>query len=300
MVYTVTLNPAIDYIMHIGKLVRGSTNRSEREEIYFGGKGINVSAVLSELGIRSTALGFIGGFTGEALAAAVRAKGIDADFIRLNGGCTRINIKLKSGAETEINAKGPDIGSGDVDILMNKLDRLNDGDVLVLAGSVPGSVPCDIYERILERVSPRGVRTVVDAEGELLRRVLKFGPYLIKPNRAELAGLISSPVDTEDEVIRGAMKLCDMGARNVLVSLGGDGAILIDETGGIHVRSAHHGRLVNSVGAGDSMVAGFIAGMAMRGDFEYALELGSAAGSATAFSAGLADKKTIMALMPKT
>ena len=295
MIYTLTFNPAIDYVMHAGNIDFGSTNRSEKEEIYFGGKGINVSVVLAELGLPSTALGFVGGFTGDALDAHLKHRGINTNFVRLAGGFTRINVKLMGEAETEINGAGPEIGEADLEKLYDKLDSLSEGDILLLAGSVPSSLPCDIYEKIMSRIPCRGIKFAVDASGELLTSTLKHKPFLIKPNKDELEGIFKAKLECDKDIIEAAKSLKSAGAVNVLVSLGGDGAILIDEFGEVHRRSAHRGKALNTVGAGDSMVAGFLAGI-YRG-YEYALKLGCAAGSATAFSRGLATRDDIEKLM---
>lgn len=296
MVYTVTFNPAVDYIVHTKELRAGATNRSDSEEIYFGGKGINVSIVLSELGVKSKALGFVAGFTGAAIERGVSEKGIDADFVHLSGGFSRINVKIKSDEETELNGQGPKIPDEAVQQLFAKLDELQDGDTLVLAGSIPSSLPSDIYERILARLSGRKIRAVVDATKDLLVKVLKYQPFLIKPNNFELGEIFGVELHTADEIVKYAEKLHEMGARNVLVSMAGDGAVLLDETGKTHVCGVCRGTVKNSVGAGDSMVAGFIAGCEKAG-YEYALRLGTAAGGATAFSEGLATKEKINELL---
>ena len=296
MVYTVTFNPAIDYVVHLPALNVGETNRSRREEMYFGGKGINVSAVLRELGIASKALGFTAGFTGEAIEKGLTAMGIDADFVRLKSGSSRINVKIKSGEETEINAQGPDIDSASLEELFTKLDRISDGDTLVLAGSIPASLPSDIYERILARLSDRKIKAVVDATGKLLLNVLKYKPFLVKPNIAELGEMFGVKLTSDAETELYARRLKEMGALNVLVSMAGDGAMLIDEQGKMHRCGVCRGEVNNSVGAGDSMVAGFIAG-SDNGDYAYALKLGTAAGGATAFSDGLASADKIRELL---
>lgn len=296
MVYTVTFNPAIDYVVHTSEVKLGATNRSEREEMYFGGKGINVSIVLRELGIESKALGFTAGFTGEAIEKGLADMGIDTDFVRLEKGNSRINVKIKSTEETELNGQGPDIDDGAIAALLEKLDRLENGDTLILAGSIPSSLPSDIYERILERLSGKNIRVVVDAIRDLLLNVLKYRPFLIKPNNHELSEIFDIELKTDEDIEKYARKLQDMGAVNVLVSMAGDGAMLIDEFGKTHRCGVCRGSVKNSVGAGDSMVAGFIAG-SLNGDYEYALKLGTAAGGATAFSEGLATKATITELL---
>ena len=295
MVYTVTFNPAIDYVVHIEDIHLGATNHSNQEEIYFGGKGINVSVVLKELGVNSKALGFTAGFTGEAIEKGLADLGIDTDFVRLKTGNSRINVKLKSAEETEINGQGPHIDDEAVAALFQKLDALSDGDTLILAGSIPSSLPTDIYEKILERFSHKKIRVVVDATKDLLLNVLKFKPFLVKPNNHELGDMFGVNLKTDEEIEKYARKLQDMGAVNVLISMAGDGSMLIDETGKMHRAGVCKGKVKNSVGAGDSMVAGFTAGI-QRVDYEYALKLATAAGGATAFSDGLATKEKITEL----
>lgn len=297
MIYTVTFNPAIDYVMYTQGVKMGETNRSSNEEIYFGGKGINVSLVLKELGIGSKALGFIAGFTGLAIESYLKEKGINTDFVRLNGGFSRINVKIKGGEETEINGRGPEIDDDKIEEFLLKTDDIKDGDTLILSGSIPGSMPNDIYEKILERLSDKNIRIVVDATGDLLKNTLKYKPFLIKPNKEELGDLFGKTLETIEDIVDCAKKLKDMGAENVLVSMAGDGAVLVDADGNVHVEPAKNGVVVNSVGAGDSMVAGFLAG-ADKG-YDYALKLGNASGAATAFSRGLASKEEIDRLMNK-
>lgn len=296
MIYTVTFNPAVDYVVHTDELTVGTVNRSKHEEIYFGGKGINVSAVLSELGVKSVALGFVAGFTGEAIERGLAEKGIETDLIHLEKGFSRINVKISSGSETELNGQGPDIDEKALGKLFSKLDMLSDGDTLVLAGSIPGSMPEDIYEKILKRLSGKKIKAVVDAAGDLLMNVLKYEPFLVKPNDRELGEMFGVTLKTNDEIVMYARKLKDMGAQNVLVSMAGDGALLLDENGKTHFCGVCRGTVKNSVGAGDSMVAGFIAGLE-NGDHEYALKLGTAAGGATAFSGGLAVREDIFRLL---
>lgn len=296
MVYTVTFNPAIDYVVHTEEMKVGSVNRSKSEAIYFGGKGINVSFVLRELGIKSKALGFVAGFTGEAIEKGVAEKGIETDFVHLDSGFSRINIKIKSGDETDLNGQGPIISDNALKELFKKLDEMKDGDTIVLAGSIPATLPPDIYEKILEYLSSKKIKAVVDATGELLLNVLKYKPFLIKPNNHELGEMFGVTLTTKEEIAQYAAKLKDMGARNVLVSMAGDGALLLDENGKTHTCGVCRGTLKNSVGAGDSMVAGFIAG-SQEGDYEYALKLGTATGGATAFSDGLAQRAEIYRLL---
>lgn len=296
MVYTVTFNPAIDYVVHTAEMRLGEVNRSSSEEMYFGGKGINVSIVLNELGTPSIALGFTAGFTGEAIENGIKAMGIKSDFVRLKNGNSRINVKIKASEETELNGQGPHIDDEALEALFVKLDKLSDGDTLVLAGSIPSSLPSDIYERIMQRLSDRKIRTVVDATNDLLLNVLKYKPFLIKPNNHELGEMFGVTLSEDEEIERYARKLKDMGAINVLISMAGDGAMLIDENGKCHRCGVCKGKVRNSVGAGDSMVAGFLTG-AQNGDYEYALKLGTAAGGATAFSDGLAVKTKIEELL---
>ncbi len=296
MVYTVTFNPAIDYVVHADEMTVGSVNRAKSEKIYFGGKGINVSIVLKELGIPSKALGFVAGFTGVAIEQGIAEKGIETDFAHLDNGFSRINVKIKSGSETELNGQGPAIDNRALDELFQKLDNLSDGDTIVLAGSIPDSMPSDSYEKILEHLSGKKIRTVVDATKNLLMNVLKYKPFLIKPNNHELGEMFGVELKTNEEIEEYARRLKDMGARNVLVSMAGDGALLLDENGATHTCGVCKGTVKNSVGAGDSMVAGFIAG-SEKGDYEYALKLGTAAGGATAFSDGLAQREEIFRLL---
>lgn len=296
MVYTVTFNPAVDYVVRADDITVGGLNRTRNEKIYFGGKGINVSMVLAELGVKSKALGFVAGFTGEAIEKGVRDCGVDADFVHLKSGFSRINVKIKSECETELNGQGPDIDDKALSKLFAKLDAVSDSDTIVLAGSIPKSMPSDIYERILERLQGRKVKAVVDATKELLLNVLKYKPFLVKPNNHELGEMFGVTLKTIGEIEEYARRLKDMGAQNVLVSMAGDGALLIDEDGRTHVCGVCRGTVKNSVGAGDSMVAGFIAG-SVGGDYEYALKLGTAAGGATAFSDGLAKKELIFELL---
>lgn len=296
MVYTVTFNPAVDYVVHTDEISVGGVNRAKSEKIYFGGKGINVSMVLSELGVKSKALGFVAGFTGDAIEKGVAEKGIETDFVHLDNGFSRINVKIKSGNETELNGQGPKIDGKALDELFEKLDKLSDGDTIVLAGSIPDSMPADIYEKILERLQGKNIKSVVDATKDLLMNVLKYKPFLIKPNNHELGEMFGVTLKTNEEIAEYAQKLKDMGARNVLISMAGDGALLLDENGKTHVCGVCKGTVKNSVGAGDSMVAGFVAG-SENGDYEYALKLGTAAGGATAFSDGLAEKALIDELL---
>lgn len=296
MIYTVTFNPAIDYIVHTGTMQVGQVNRSQGEELYFGGKGINVSFVLHELGLPSKALGFVAGFTGAAIEAGIQEQGIATDFVHLDSGFSRINVKIKSGEETELNGQGPNISEAAVAELFEKLNQLQDGDILILAGSIPNTMPADSYEKILAHLSDKKIKVVVDATKDLLLKVLPYHPFLIKPNNHELGELFGVTLHSIEEIATYAKKLQEMGAQNVLISMAGDGALLIDETGKQHVCGVCKGTVKNSVGAGDSMVAGFVAG-SMHGDYEAALKLGTAAGGATAFSEGLVQRAEIERLL---
>ena len=299
MIYTVTLNPSIDYVVRLESLVTGITNRTTSEEYYFGGKGINVSCVLAELDLESTAFGFVAGFTGDAIEKGIRNDKIITDFIKLEKGISRINIKIKAGEETEINCQGPHIEENELLRLLNKVDRINDGDTIVIAGNVPNTMPDDVYERILERIKGKKVRIVVDATKKLLLNSLKYKPFLIKPNRQELSEIFETEVSTEADIEKYAKELQKLGAQNVLISLGGDGAMLIDEFGEKHKQGVLKEKVINTVGSGDSMVAGFIAGYEKEHSYPYALKLGSACGNATAFLSGLATKEKINELLKK-
>lgn len=288
MVYTVTFNPALDYVMNVEKLSTDDINRTESEELYYGGKGINVSAILSRLNIPTVALGFTAGFTGKKLREMMDDDGIKNDFTELNSGFTRINVKVKFGKELDINANGPEITADKIKELFLKLKKLNDGDYLVLAGSVPASLPDDLYSKILEELSGKNINIVVDTTGNQLINVLKYKPFLIKPNHHELGEIFGQEMDTTEKITEYAKKLQDMGAVNVLVSRGGDGAVLVDGNGTVHPAAAVEGTLVNSVGCGDSMVAGFIAGYITNKSYSEALKLSVASSAATAFSKELA------------
>lgn len=298
MIYTVTFNPAVDLVVYTDQIEKGSVNRLKDERIYFGGKGVNVSLVLHELGIASRALGFTAGFTGETIEKSIAQRGVETDFVHLDSGFSRINVKIKSGAETELNAQGPEIPADKLGELFGKIDKLSDGDTIVLAGSVPSTLPADIYEKILQCLSGKRVRAVVDASKELLLNVLKYKPFLVKPNHIELGEMFGVSVETIDDAVKYAKKLKEMGALNVLVSMAENGAALVDESGNTHICGVCSGTAVNSVGAGDSMLAGFIAGYD-EGGCEYALKLGTAAGGATAFSEGLASREKIFKCFEK-
>lgn len=293
MIYTVTFNPSLDYIVSMNGFELGKTNRTTEERMFPGGKGINVSIVLSHLGVDNTALGFTAGFTGTQIEKEIQKLGLRTDFIHIKQGFSRINVKLKDFDGTEINGMGPKIDPEAVALLYEKLDRLNSGDFLVLAGSIPKSLPDSIYSTIMERLAQKGVLFVVDATGDLLLHVLKFRPFLIKPNNHELGELFGAVLKTREEVVPYAKKLQEKGARNVLVSMAGQGAVLADETGAVHMLPAPKGTLINAVGAGDSMVAGFLAGWSEKEDYGYAFRMGISAGSASAFSEQLATRQEI-------
>lgn len=297
MIYTVTFNPAIDYVVKLDELVLDATNRTIGEYIAYGGKGINVSIVLKNLGIDSKALGFVAGFTGKEIQEGVASMGIDVDFITLKQGMSRINVKIKAEHETEINCQGPIIEEDEIEALYVKLDQLSDGDILILAGAIPTTLPEDIYEKIMERLKGKKIEVVVDATKDLLLNVLKYHPFLIKPNNHELGEMFGVQLNTEEEIVTYAKKLKDMGARNVLISMAKDGAILLTEEGDVYRIGVPKGQVINSVGAGDSMVAGFVASYSRERDYEKALKYGTATGSATAFSESLATKDKVEALL---
>ena len=296
MIYTVTFNPAIDYVVYVSELKVGKTNRSQHEDVFLGGKGINVSTMLNNLGVENKALGFVAGETGELVEQGLKERGMDTDFIRLPEGDTRINVKVRGKLETEVNGSGPHIPDVYIQQLMEKLDQVNDDDVIVLSGSVPRSVSKDVYANIMEQMKGRPVKIVVDAAGDLMKNVLPHRPFLIKPNRAELEGLAGKVLGRTREIMRSAKDLQAQGARNVLVSLGGDGALLLDETGKFHRIGVPKGELKTSVGSGDSMVAGFLAGYQKTGDYVTALRTGAACGSASAFSTALATREEVESL----
>ena len=298
MIYTVTFNPAIDYVVRLDKpLEVGAVNRANGEDCVLGGKGINVSGVLAQLDCPSVALGFVAGETGAWLERGLAAQGLKTDFIHLEQGMTRINVKIKAGQETELNGAGPDIPEGAMQQLEAQLDTLGEDNILILAGSIPKSLSQNTYERLLARLDGKGVRCVVDATRDLLVNVLPYHPFLIKPNNHELGEIVGRELTSDEEIIAAARSLQEKGARNVLVSMAGDGALLVDEQGQTHRIGCPKGKVVNSVGAGDSMVAGFVAGWMQTKSYAFALRLGTACGSATAFSLGLATKEKIDELM---
>ena len=298
MIYTVTFNPSLDYIVRMDHFEAGAINRVSYEQVLAGGKGINVSIVLHNLGHESTALGFVAGFTGDEIERELDAFPVHHDFVRLSEGFSRINVKAKAENETEINGQGPDISDAAQQELFTKLDKLGAGDTLVLAGSIPKTLPDDIYERIMERLDGRGIRIVVDAEKKLLLNVLKYHPFLIKPNNHELGDMFGVVLKTDEEIVTYARKLQEKGATNVLISMAGDGAILLTADGKHYKSPAPKGKLVNSVGAGDSMVAGFLTGcIESHDDLETAFYMGVATGSASAFSENLATRPEVEALL---
>lgn len=293
MIYTVTLNPSLDYIVSVEDFQLGRTNRTGSELILPGGKGINVSAVLKNLGVENTALGFVAGFTGGEIARRLEDMGVQTSFIRLPRGCSRINFKLKSPEGTEINGRGPELTEKDVGRLMERLQSLQEGDTLFLAGSIPSSMPGDTYHNMLESLKDKKLRIVVDAAGELLLKTLEYRPFLIKPNHHELGEIFGVELETGEEVLPYGRRLQELGARNVLISMAGAGAALIAEDGSVYRAAAPEGKLKNGVGAGDSMVAGFVAGWMDRQDYGHAFRMGVAAGSASAFSEKLATGEEI-------
>lgn len=297
MIYTVTFNPSLDYIVRVKNFKPGVINRTYYENILPGGKGINVSIVLSNLGHDSVALGFMAGFTGQDIEDLMKGFGCGTDFIEVREGLSRINLKMKSDEETEINGQGPKITEEDLQKLYEKLDTLKAGDILIISGSVPNTLPQDVYERITERLDGKGIRIIVDAERDLLTKVLKYHPWLIKPNNHELGAIYGVELNTQDEVIPYAKKLQEEGAQNVLISMAGAGAVFISESGEVFKSPAPKGTLVNSVGAGDSMVAGFVAGYLETQDFHKAFRMGLATGSASAFSPDLATRPEVEALL---
>lgn len=293
MIYTITFNPSLDYIMKVRKFEEGETNRSYHEDMYPGGKGFNVSTILQRLGYENTALGFIAGFTGEEIKKQLLHRGFHLDLCQLNQGISRINVKMKSTRETEINSSGPIIQQENLDELFEKLEKLTTDDILVLAGSIPSSLSNDIYETIMDKLSKKHIKIIVDATNELLLKVLPHSPFLIKPNLRELEDIFNVQISNQEELITYAKQLQNLGARNVLVSLGKDGALLVSEDQHVYSCNSAQGILINSVGSGDSMVAGFLAGYLKNNDYQEAIRLGSACGGATAFSDDLADLETI-------
>ena len=300
MIYTVTFNPSLDDIVDVSEFKTGVVNRTTGEKIFPGGKGINVSMVLKNLGSQSTALGFTAGFTGNEIERLLEEKGVDTDFISVSDGVSRINVKLRSDEETEINGQGPRISEDNINELYSKLDKLDENDVLVLAGSIPDVMPSSIYMDIMKYLSGKNIKIVVDATKNLLTNVLPYGPFLIKPNNHELGEIFGVEIKDKDDVIKYAKKLQEQGARNVLVSMAGDGAVLVTEDAQEFKAEAPKGELKNSVGAGDSMVAGFVYGYLKTNDYKQAFMYGVCTGSASAFSEELATKAEVDALLDKS
>lgn len=300
MVYTVTFNPSLDYVVNLDNFIQGKVNRTKSEKINVGGKGINVSIVLNNLGVENTALGFVAGFTGNQIEESVRKLGGNAKFIHVKEGFSRINVKIKTDIESEINGTGPMITPSEIMDLYEILDEIKEDEVLVLAGSIPKSLPDTIYMNILDRLKGKNIKFVVDATGKLLVNVLKYNPFLIKPNNHELEEIFDTVVDSEEKIIHYGKELIKMGAQNVLVSRGKDGAILFTDNGNIIKCKAPSGKVIDSVGAGDSMVAGFLAGYLEKADYEFALKMGICTGSASAFSEKLATKEEVEKLMEES
>ena len=300
MIYTVTFNPSLDYIVTVDHFKAGQINRTADELIYPGGKGINVSIVLKNLGFENTALGFMAGFTGKEIQRLLEEMGVSTDFIHVANGTSRINLKMRSDQETEINGRGPVIGDDDIRKLYTQLDGLKAGDILALSGSIPSSMPETIYMDIMQYLEGKGIEVAVDATRDLLVKVLPYHPFVIKPNNHELGEIFQTEITSKDDVIRYAHKLQEMGARNVLVSMAGEGAVLVTENGEEYRASAPKGILKNSVGAGDSMVAGFLAGYLKNHDYREAFRMGVCTGSASAFSDALATKEEVETLIVRS
>lgn len=297
MIYTVTFNPSLDYIVNVEHFETGKVNRTNEELMFPGGKGINVSLVLQNLGVESTALGFMAGFTGDEIARLLEEAKVTSKFIKVEEGISRINLKLRSDEETEINGMGPAIGHADIQKLYSQLDELQDGDILVLAGSIPSVMPESMYSDIMKYLAERNLRIVVDATKDLLMNVLEYHPFLIKPNNHELGEIFGVELKTKDDVVPYAKKMQEKGARNVLISMAGEGALLVSEDGKVVESDPPKGKVKNSVGAGDSMVAGFIAGYLKSEDYEQAFYTGLCTGSASAFSDNLATRNEVNALL---
>lgn len=297
MIYTVTLNPSLDYIVNVENFQVGEVNRTNKELLYPGGKGINVSIVLNNLGMESTALGFTAGFTGDEIKRLLNKDGIRTSFIEVNQGMSRINLKLRSGGETEINGMGPEVSSENIEELFSRLENLKKGDVLVLAGSIPSIMPETMYSDIMERLEGKGVMIAVDATRDLLMNTLKYHPFVIKPNNKELGEIFGVRLETAEEILPYARKLKEKGARNVIVSMGKKGAMMVDENGEWRYHDSFGGKPVNTVGAGDSFVAGFIAGFLRSHDYERAFFTGLCSGSASSYSEELAKKNEVHNLL---
>ena len=302
MVYTITFNPALDYIAQVENFKIGEINRTKTETILPGGKGLNVSIVLKNLEIENTALGFVAGFTGKELIRKMESQGVQTDFVKVEKGITRINIKISSISEnkveeTALNGMGPQITKTDIDILFEKIQKMSTKDIVILSGSIPKNMDKDIYEKICKVLNEKGITFIVDSTQELLMNVLKYNPFLIKPNKEELEETLNCKISTKEDIVNAAKELKKMGAQNVLVSLGNDGALLLTKEDETYYSKAPKGQVVNTVGSGDSMVAGFLAGYYQTQDYEYALKVGVAAGSASAFSIRLATKEDVDLLL---
>ena len=297
MINTITLNPSLDYVVKVDNFQADALNRSSDEQIYAGGKGINVSIVLKNLGVDNTALGYVAGFTGDEILRQIKEHNVNCDFVKLQNGMSRINVKLKSHGETEINGAGPDITQKDLESLYEKVNKLGKGDFLILSGSIPKSVPDDIYDSIMKSLLDKEVEFIVDATKDLLLKVLKYEPFLIKPNHHELAEMFDVELKSDEDIIKYGKKLQEMGAKNVLISMAGDGAILLPQNGEAIKREVPKGILKNSVGAGDSMVAGFLCGYLKNRNLDEAFKMGIATGSASAFSEELATKEEVENLL---
>lgn len=297
MIYTVTLNPSIDYVVTLDNLTKGKVNRISKEHIYPGGKGINVSRILKNLDNDNISLGFVSGFTGDFIVNSLNNLNLKSNFIKVKEGFTRINVKIKSQEETEINGRGPEIKEEDLNEFYKIIDKLKDGDILILSGSIPACLDDNLYEKIMERVNSKDIKVVVDATKNLLLNVLKYKPFLIKPNNHELSEMFGVELKSIEDIIFYTKKLKKMGAQNVLISMGKDGALLVSENEDVFISSVAKGEVVNSVGAGDSMVAGFVSGYLKTSNYKEALRLGSASGGATAFSSDLATREYIEKLV---
>lgn len=299
MIYTLTLNPALDYVVKTEEFLPGELNRMDSEQLFVGGKGINVSRVLKTLGVSSTAMGFVAGFTGKEIEEVLIKEGIKTDFVKLAEGNSRINIKIKSGQETELNGKGPKVDTSAKEQLFEKLDSLEKGDILIMSGSSANGLSNNIYAEIMQSLEERNINFVVDASGELLKKALCFKPWLIKPNKQELEQFFDCRIESADQALIYAKRFLEYGAKNILLSLGKDGAIFVDSQENAYKVTVPFGKVVNTVGAGDSMVAGFLAGFSLYEKHEDRLRLAAASGSATAFSEDLAKKDDIIALLDK-
>lgn len=297
MIYTLTCNPSVDYVVQMAEFCPGMVNRAQGEQTFSGGKGINVTVILKNLGIPNRALGFLAGFTGDFIEQDLREQGCQTEFVRLAKGFSRINVKIKGQEESEINGGGPAVDQAAMEALFEKINGLQKGDMLIISGSIPPSLPKDLYEKILGLLDERGVYGVIDTAGEALMKTLRYEPFLIKPNRQELEELAQSRLFTREEIVAQGKRLQEMGAQNVLISMAAEGAVLLTSDGKVFFGEAPRGTVRNSVGAGDSMVGGFVAGWLKTGSYQAALQWGIAAGSASAFCEGLATGEEIRRLL---